>query len=1226
MCAFIVTSLFLVGCATYKEQKSEDIIVAFKKSETPVQSIYIAGGYGTKKIGENDTTLALLGEHLSKARDNSILIFTGDNISKTNDNQDYDRTLLDQQLKLTDNFKGKTYFLPGDNEWKSLDIDQINTIEKYKKKKKDVSAEEDCPLRQIHIDDKLDMVLVNSKWFTSDWDEVKGIGKNCNGIVSPRRFLEELENYVNDAQGKNLIIVMHHPAFSNGRYSGEYTFGSQMLPLPVLGSLFTGIQGISGLASNYTSSPRYNAFRVLLSFVAQESDRITLISGHEQSLQYLVGKNGTHQIISGSLGETRATKRSTNTISTTGGSLEYEGKYTHAAKGFARLDYFADGSSRVQFITTENETEAFAVQNPIEERKSSPNIQVGPEQTVTKAILDEEDKSKVDKSSFYKLIWGKRYREYFAKSATAPVALLDTLYGGLKVAKEGGGHQSWTLRLEDKNGKQYAMRSLDKNALRILESNITGTAYNIENFEGTAVEDVIYDFFSTSHPYMLLPISPLAEAAKVNHANAKMFYVPKQNALGEYNDVYGDGLYFIEERPSDGWVDSEVYTRSTPETKGELVKFRSTSDMLEKLQEDESYSIDERSFIRARLFDMLIGDWDRHADQYRWGEYKVSKNDKIFVVIPRDRDNAFPKFDSRIISYLKWFTPLIRSWQTYTPTIKNLKWLNDKGNVLDNVLITKSGTDLWIEEAKAMQKNLSNEDIEKAFAVLPSEMKDATTEEIKETLKQRLQDLAMYAEKYGTYLNKRSVLHATHKDDIIDIQRLPDGKTKITMQRSLKDKPITVFYENTFDKNETKEIWIYGLNKTDHFIVKGEGDHEIFIRLIGGYGEDSFAISNKKALKVYDHKYEEIIFSEKTPRKQLTNQFKTNLFHWRNILESHNIFEPFLGFRSDDGLIIGGVDTYTVNGFNGNPFRQQHALSATYYSDFQSVSVGYKGVFANLFPSTNLELTALYNSNAFVSNFFGLGNETLNMEDELGTDFNRARIRQLELSAGLDLNIFKISVNFQNYRVEELSDRFFTPTNINPLAFESQSYVGTEASLNYNIEDSSGFPTRAFRVALKAGYKANTEISDLNFGYAQANLSLARKLVESGNLVFSAKLEGKANFGEDFLFYHAPSIGGNNGLRGFRDERFTGRRYFFQSSDLRLRIKSYPSAVVPITFGIFGGFDYGRVWLADDDSNVWHTSQGGGLWIGGLNSFGLNLGYFNSEDGNIVLVGFGFGF
>ena len=43
---------------------------------------------------------------------------------------------------------------------------------------------------------------------------------------------------------------------------------------------------------------------------------------------------------------------------------------------------------------------------------------------------------------------------------------------------------------------------------------------------------------------------------------------------------------------------------------------------------------------RRRLFDMLIGDWDRHQDQWRWIEFKENGK-KVYRPMPRDRDQAF---------------------------------------------------------------------------------------------------------------------------------------------------------------------------------------------------------------------------------------------------------------------------------------------------------------------------------------------------------------------------------------------------------------------------------------------------------------------------------------------------------------------------------------------------------------------------------------------------------
>jgi hypothetical protein len=35
---------------------------------------------------------------------------------------------------------------------------------------------------------------------------------------------------------------------------------------------------------------------------------------------------------------------------------------------------------------------------------------------------------------------------------------------------------------------------------------------------------------------------------------------------------------------------------------------------------------------------MLLGDWDRHEDQWRWSEFEKENGEHYFRPIPRDRD------------------------------------------------------------------------------------------------------------------------------------------------------------------------------------------------------------------------------------------------------------------------------------------------------------------------------------------------------------------------------------------------------------------------------------------------------------------------------------------------------------------------------------------------------------------------------------------------------------
>ena len=130
-----------------------------------------------------------------------------------------------------------------------------------------------------------------------------------------------------------------------------------------------------------------------------------------------------------------------------------------------------------------------------------------------------------------------------------------------------------------------------------------------------------------------------------------------------------------------------------------------------------------------------------------------------------------------------------------------------------------------------------------------------------------------------------------------------------------------------------------------------------------------------------------------------------------------------------------------------------------------------------------------------------------------------------------------------------------------------------------------------------------------NIGFNTCDISQFEKLVSN-----------------DFEFYQAANIGGVDGLRGYRNERFTGKKSFYQNTDLRLSLGKMRSGILPTAFGLYGGFDYGRVWNPNEDSNVWHTSYGGGFFIDASGLASIRAAVFNSADGIRISFGLGFGF
>ena len=161
---------------------------------------------------------------------------------------------------------------------------------------------------------------------------------------------------------------------------------------------------------------------------------------------------------------------------------------------------------------------------------------------------------------------------------------------------------------------------------------------------------------------------------------------------------------------------------------------------------------------------------------------------------------------------------------------------------------------------------------------------------------------------------------------------------------------------------------------------------------------------------------------------------------------------------------------------------------------------------------------------------------------------------------------------------------------------------------------------------LEAGWKSNIENSNENHAFITPSISFTHKITSNGNLVIATKLKGNILIGNTFELYNAASIGGLDGLRGYRNNRFSGDKSFYQNTDIRINLRKVKTELVPLQIGLYGGFDYGRVWLKDENSKNWKTSYGGGFWLVAAELVNLNASLFKSNEGTYFKFGLGFGF
>jgi hypothetical protein len=688
----------------------------------------------------------------------------------------------------------------------------------------------------------------------------------------------------------------------------------------------------------------------------------------------------------------------------------------------------------------------------------------------------------------------------------------------------------------------------------------------------------------------------------------------------------------IEERAASGHGDKASFGYSN--------KVISTDDLLKNLSKNENHILDEKAYIKARLFDMLIGDWDRHEDQWRWAVFKEVKQ-TIYRPIPRDRDQAFSIMgDGFLLKLATSILPTLGLMKAYDEDIKKPEWFNLEPYPLDMSLITQASKSDWDAQVKKITTNITDAVIDDAFTLFPAEVKGETISEIKRKLQGRRKNLQKISDSYYNYMMKYQIIKGTQKDDWFDIDRLPNGQTKVTVYRIKKGKKKGVFHQKTYKKSETKEIWIYGLDDDDTFVVKGVAKDLIQIRIIGGHNNDTYNITNGKKIKIFDHQSKKNTFTSQNGNIQLSDYYDENIYNYKKLPLTVNVIAPAIGFNPDDGIKVGVSNILTINKFERNPFTSKHILSGSYYFATNGFEFDYSSEFANIFARWNLGINASFTSPNFAINYFGLGNNSSNPQanDTQDFDYNRVRIKKLiagsfiHWKGDLDAQI-KIGVHFQNYKVENTQGRFissqFAPDNA---IFKNQNFLNTEASYEFENSDNRTFTTNGMKTALKVGYTSNLNSTD-NFGYAIPSISFTQKLNSNGKLVLATKLKSHFTFGDGYEFYQAASIGGNDeGLRGYRNERFTGKNMFYHSSDIRFNIKEAKTSLIPLNMGIYGGFDYGKVWGGENltinpfNQKDWNISYGGGIFFDAADIIGANLAAFHSDDGLRISFGLGFNF
>lgn len=1238
---YVLTSciiLFWTSCANYKvnygaTEKDWQKVPTVSDNLRPVYTLYLMGDAGEAEEGDMPAAVRYFNKMLKKADKNSAALLLGDNISPNgmppSDSSaarleaEYDINMQLNGLR-KDNFKGRPLIMMGDKDWKQADpIQGLERQEKYindylNAKKQVVYPEVSCGGPEaIELTDDLVIIAIDSQWWIKDWNKVRGINDGC--ISNSREsFMQYFEDAITDYKNKNIIIALHHPPHTNGPHGGYYSALSHIfplrsihkdlwLPLPGIGTMVNTARSSVGNSTD-VSHPRYTSLSEEIVTLAEKHSNVIFVSAHEHSLQYFE-LNQQKFIVTGS--GTKATP-----VRAGNGAVFAAGK-----PGFAVLKAYQDGSIWMEFHTP---LRAGVTGEMIYRKKIKEALPL--EKVNTDSLFVEPDerqresfRASVYPSSFLKFTAGKKVvgafnSELYFTELFAPPLYLDEHLGGLEILRPGGSTQTNSLRVRDKNGQVYALRSLRKDATRSLPSNV--------NF---ALSQKVMQYFITgSNPFGGLAIPPLAEAANIYHTNPELYYLPKQAALGIYNEKYGNQLYLIEARPDDSWAGKEVFGGAE-----NFISFRKLFEKIRK-EDDKLVKVNQKLTLRNRLFDLVIGDFDRHLDQFRFAE-EENRDSLYYNPIPRDRDVAFSKWDGLIYECAAVLNPFMRANEDYGKEIKSIKWLIYQSRGFDENFLNELTWEDWEREAKIMQHNLTDARIEYAVSQLPQPIYDVVAQRMIEGLKSRRDQLVEHAQTFYTILNKRPQIIGTDQEDLFEIERLADGLTQVTAWTTNDSlEKVKQFYQRTFHPDITKEIRIFGLDEDDTFKVTGKVEKGIKVRLIGGYEEDTFidessvkGLSKKTIIndsKTGNHLQ---LGTESKDNTSDLNTLNTFLYFKNELYVDHFIPNISGGFNQDDGVFLGMQVIW-----NTYPFRKhfQQQLSGNGAFRTGAFNFNYKADFQYIFNTNwNLILDAGISGPQFSRNYFGLGNGSPLLPD-VDRAFNRVRLENFHFKPALKKEFFKNSyfsagLLLEKVEVEETEGRILAAEieNIDPRLFEENFFTGITADLSFDFVDSDINPANGIRFDLGSNWRINLKDTERHFAQFKSSLTFYQGWGEPRRLVFATKVGFEQNIGE-FEFYQVGTLGGSNNLRGYRIDRFAGARTFYQNTDLRLRVLSNKTFVVPFSLGILAGFDYGRVWTDMEESERWHYGVGGGVWVSPLDIVVLNVGYFVSrEEGRLEL-------
>ena len=1132
----------------------------------------------------------------------TTVVYLGDNIYRQGlpDDQsatyEHYKAVVDSQANIANGTAAQVYFIPGNHDWKNGAPDGFSAIlrqERYintlNPKQVHFLPKDGCPGPElVNIAPNVAMIIMDSQWWLQQYEK-PGLESDCESKTEAA-VLEEIKDMVAQSDRKLLIFADHHPFRSNGEHGGYYTLKQHIfpftdaipkayIPLPVVGSIYPITRSVFGTIQDM-KNPVYSHMIDVVEKEVRKHPFPVFVAGHEHALQYFTDSQAAF-IVSGSGCKLDRVSRSRKS------------DYVADSLGFVVVTAYDDNTSDVQFytVTPDGEEIKATYGAPLHDFSKLPEIDIPIRLPGIPEASFKDDSVTVAASFKYstasklkRFIMGNNYRDVWEQPVKMKIFRITEEKGGLRVVGKGGGQQTKSLKLVDKTGREWTLRTIDKDPESVLP----------EGFKATFAKSIVQDVISSSHPYAPLTVPIMADAMNIFHTNPEIVFVPNDLALGYYRPLFANQVCLFEQR----------------EPVPEGMKARSTAKTLNKMIEENDNLVDQATVLRARLLDIFIGDWDRHFDQWKFAVEDTGRG-KLFEPIPRDRDQVYFNNDGLLLRLATRKAVPKFSGFKHTMHRKKTNYLGFNSRYFDRTFLTGLDANDWQKGIHHFDSVMTDSLLEAAVAQLPPEIYALSGPEILSKLKDRRQQMPKQAMSYYHFLSKYVDVLGSHNHEVFQLSKSGDTGIRLKVFELKKNGIDTdfVMYDRIIDPKITEEVRLYGFNKSDKFVIDPDVEsHKMKVRLIGGKGKDTFDLKGNIKNFVYDLKEagndieegrrtEDRMTDNPTVNNYDGNEFKFNRTDFPSVSA---------GYNAEYGLLVGGGIKSVKYGFRKDPYQRLHKLTALTALREKALRITYQGEFIDLIKQKDLVINADF-QNPTLSNFYGLGNETKVDPDK---DLRYYRVRYNFLTADVLLrkrlfnNVLSLSAGPTAYyyfnNEKDNGNRILAQPELVGLnyneVYQRKVYVGGRATAVVNNLNSTLFPTRGIEwttdfIAMGGAYGNAHPYARL-----QSEMNVYASLSDPAKLVAVMRLGGGHIFTKDYEYFQALGIGQSNYLRGFRRNRFSGQSMAYGSLELRAKLFDVNSYILPGSFGVVGFGDAARVWTSNDVSAKWHFTPGGGFY------------------------------